>query len=137
MSNLLYKDLTQVIIGAYFEVYNHTSRIYPEYIYEACMIEELHQCGLKVSQQEKYEVFYKEKQIGLQILDLCVENLVVIENKVADTLTRLHKAQTISYLKVADKAVGLLLNFGAKIPEFKRLYFNSAKKPGVSQKEQS
>jgi GxxExxY protein len=54
---------------------------------------------------------------------------VVVENKVADQLTRLHKAQAISYLKTVDKLTGLLLNFGGSKPEFNRLYFNPHKKP--------
>lgn len=46
MTKLLYKELTGTIIGAYYEVYNHTSRTYPEYIYERAMIEELRQRGI-------------------------------------------------------------------------------------------
>jgi len=121
--------LTDTIIGAYYQVYTYTSRTYPEYIYENAMIHELGLRGLAVTQQEEYEITYKSQPVGRQRLDLFVVREVVVENKVAEKLTRLHKAQTISYLKTVDKPVGLLLNFGSRDPEHKRLYFDPAKKP--------
>ncbi len=126
---MIYEDLTGAIIGAYYEVYNRTSRTYPEYIYERAMIEELRLRGLSSTQQEEYVIFYKERKVGEQHLDLFVVQQVVVENKVTDELTRLHKAQCISYLKTVDKPVGLLLNFGSATPNFHRLYFDPAKKP--------
>ena len=121
--------LTGAIIGAYYEVYNHTSRTYPEYIYERALMEELRLRGIASTQQDEYAIFYKGRQVGAQRLDLFVVRQVVVENKVTDKLTRLNKAQCISYLKTVDKPVGLLLNFGSAKPEFHRLYFDPAKKP--------
>jgi len=128
MPKLIHKELTHTIIGAYYEVYNHTSRTYPEYIYERAMIEELQRQGISVTRQDEYRIIYKDKLVGLQKLDLFVAQEVAVENKVAGQLTRLHKAQTISYLKTVDKPVGLLLNFGNSEPEYNRLHFNLAKK---------
>ncbi len=128
MPNLAYQELTGEIIGAYYEVYNHTSRTYPEYIYEGAMREELRRRGIRTTRQDKYEIVYKNKRVGHQALDLFVAQEVVVENKVVERLTRLHKAQTISYLKTVDKSVGLLLNFGGTAPKVNRLYFNPAKK---------
>jgi GxxExxY protein len=132
MTKLLHKDLTGTIIGAYYEVYNHTPRTYPEYIYERAMIEELRRRGIEARSQEKYEITYKDYLVGLQELDLFVVKEVVVENKVAERLTGLHKAQYLSYVKTVDKSVGLLLNFGGPEPEFSRVYFNPAKKHAVS-----
>jgi GxxExxY protein len=124
-----YEDLTRTIIGAYYEVYNRTSRTYPEYIYERAMMEELRLRGLDSTQQEEYDILYKERKVGEQHLDLFVVQQVVVENKVTDQLTRLNKAQCISYLKTVDRPVGLLLNFGSETPDFHRLYFDPEKKP--------
>lgn len=124
-----YEDLTGRIIGAYYEVYNHTSRTYPEYIYERAMMHELQSRGLACTQQDEYEIFYKGRCVGKQRLDLFVVQEVVVENKVADKLTKRHKAQCISYLKTVNKPVGLLLNFGSPEPDFHRLYFDFDKRP--------
>jgi len=132
MIKLAHQELTGAIIGAYYEVYNHTSRTYPEYIYERAMMEELRLRGMATTSQDEYQIFYKNRLVGLQRLDMFVVQEVVVENKVAEHLTPLHKAQTISYLKTVDKEVGLLLNFGSRAPEFNRLHFNPAKRADSS-----
>jgi GxxExxY protein len=93
------------------------------------MLEELRQCGIAATRQDKYQITYKSHPVGLQQLDLFIAGQVVVENKVAERLTRLHKAQAISYLKTVDRLTGLLFNFGGLKPEFNRLYFNPDKKP--------
>ncbi len=132
MTELLHKELTGAIIGAYYEVYNHTSRNYPEYIYERAMIQELQQRGYPTTQQDEYRIIYKECLVGVQRLDLFVVQEVVVENKVAEQLAPLHKAQGLSYLKTVGKTVGLLFNFGSRDPEFDRLYFNPANRKPAS-----
>jgi len=120
---LLYKELTGTIIGAYYAVYNGTSRTYPEYIYESAMLIELRKRGVPCRRQEEYQVFYKDKLVGLQRLDLFVAGEVCVELKAVPSLLPIHKAQAISYLKIVDKRVGLLFNFGSPESEFERLYF--------------
>lgn len=124
-----FNDGSHLIIGAYYEVYNHTSRTFPEYIYERALIEELRSQGIRVTRRDEYRITYKDRLVGLQQLDLFVAGELVVEIKVADRLTRLHKAQCISYIKAVGQQTGLLLNFGGPEPEFNRLYFDPAKKP--------
>ena len=136
MPELIHHELTSDIIGAYYEVYNHTPRTHPEYICERAMVEELRLRGRTVTQQDEYRILYKERLVGVQRLDLFVAQEVGVEVKVAERLTALHKAQGISYLKAIDKLVGLLLNFGSKSPEFNRLYFDPAKRaPATPEKK--
>jgi GxxExxY protein len=123
MTKLEHKELTSRIIGCYYDVYNGTGRTYPEFIYERALVGDLHRAGIACRRQEEYEVIYKDKKIGSQRLDLFIADEVVVEIKVAPRLTKLHKAQAFSYLKVVDKEVGLLCNFGCDEPEFERLYF--------------
>lgn len=122
MTELLHKDLTQSILRAYYDVYNGTSRIYPEYFYDRAMVHDLRALKIRCVQQPEYQIVYKDRIVGKQILDILIAREVVVEDKVAPALTRLHKAQLLSYLKVTGRQVGLLLNFGGPKPEFQRLY---------------
>ena len=132
MPKSTFNDDSYEIISAYYEVYNHISRTFPESIYEQAMIEELRQRSIPTTRQDKYQITYKGHLVGLQQLDLFIAGEIVVENKVVDQLTRLHKAQAISYIKTVNKLTGLLLNFGGQTPEFNRLYFDPAKKPSVT-----
>lgn len=124
MTRLLHKELTGAIIGIYYDVYNGTGRTYPEYIYENAMALEFRNRGIPCERQKEYQIEYEGQLVGVQQLDLFTANEVVVELKVVPALTRLHKAQALSYLKVAGKQVGLLFNFGSPEPEFERLFFH-------------
>jgi GxxExxY protein len=132
MTELLHKDLTQIILRAYYDVYNGTSRIYPERFYDRAIVHDLNLSKIRCIQQPTYEIVYKERTVGKQILDILIAQEVVVEDKAAPCLTRLHQAQLLSYLKVTGKQVGLLLNFGGPQPEFKRLFF-APREPRVAQ----
>jgi GxxExxY protein len=124
MTELLHRELTGAIIKAYYEVFNHTSRTYPEAIYERALMRELQQQGYAVTQQDEYRIVYKDRVVGRQRLDLFVVCEIVVENKAINTrLTGLNKAQTRSYLKTVGKQVGLLFNFGNAEPQFERIYW--------------
>jgi len=127
VTELAHKELTGAIIGAYYEVYNQTSRTFPEFLYERAMIEELRLRELAVIQQDEYAIYYKDRLVGKQRLDLFVVQEIVVENKVAERLTALHRAQCASYLKTVGKQVGLVLNFGSDAPEFDRVYMDPAR----------
>jgi GxxExxY protein len=126
MTELLHKEITQAIIGAYYEVYNHTSRTFPEYLYERAFVTELRQRGYEVSQQDQYRIVYKGQLVGVQRLDLFVVQEIVVENKAIAKLVPLNKAQTQSYLKTVGKQIGLLFNFGGTEPQFERVFFDRA-----------
>jgi GxxExxY protein len=131
MAELLHRELTHAIIGAYYEVYNHTSRLYPEYLYERAFMLELQQRGYEVTQQDEYRIVYKDRLIGKQRLDLFVVQEIVVENKATPKLAPLNKAQTQSYLKTVGKKVGLLCNFGSEQPQFERVFFDREIRPAV------
>jgi len=135
VAELLHRELTGDLIGAYYEVYNHTPRTYPEAIFESALVVEIRQRGHEVTRQEEYQIFYKERLVGIQRLDLFVVQEVVVENKVVEHLTPLNKAQGMSYLKTVGKQVGLIFNFGSDEPEFDRLFFDPvAKAPAATEK---
>lgn len=125
MPQLLHRELTGRIIGAYYDLYNGTSRGYPEWIYENGLVKLLRRQRIGCTRQPAYEILYKERIVGRQQLDILIlDEDVVIECKVARRLERIHKAQLLSYLKTIGARVGLLLNFGSPEPEFQRVYFD-------------
>jgi GxxExxY protein len=79
MPELLHRELTGDLIGAYYEVYNHTPRTYPEAIFESALVVEIRQRGHEVTRQDEYQIFYKERLVGVQRLDLFVVETVVVE----------------------------------------------------------
>jgi GxxExxY protein len=136
MPQLLHQDLTHTIIGTYYEVWNHTARTYPEFIYERAMLRELRARGIPCVQQDKYKILYKERIVGRQRLDIFVADQVVVENKATESITRLNKAQAISYLKTVGKSVGLVLNFRGSKPQFARVYWKGdSREPGSADPE--
>ncbi len=87
-----------------------------ESAYEACLFYELHKAGLKVEKQVTLPIVYDGTKIdaGYRI-DLFVEDEVIIELKAVEKLHPIHKAQLLSYLKLSNKKLGLLINFNVKL----------------------
>lgn len=102
-----------------------------EKVYENALAYELEQTGLKVNQQKSITVFYKGKPVGEYYADLIIENLVIVELKVAEKIIEAHVAQLLNYLRATEIEVGLLLNFGQK-PDYKRKVYTNDKKDLLS-----
>lgn len=120
---LLYKEITQEIIGAAFEVYKILGYGFLEKVYENALIEELKRRRIKANQQQPVKVFYKEVLVGEYVSDLFVEGKVIVELKAEKKYNSEHEAQLLNYLKASNIKVGLLINFGRLKCEFKRLIF--------------
>lgn len=117
---MLYQPVTEMIIGAYYKVYNYLGYGFLEKVYENAMVLELVEQGFKVAQQQSITVYYRGTVVGDYLADLMVNDKIIIELKAAESLKDPHVAQLMNYLKATDKEVGLLLNFGKK-PEFRRV----------------
>ncbi|MBI1937109.1 MAG: GxxExxY protein [Ignavibacteriales bacterium] len=124
---VLYSDLTQKIIEAFYKVYNTLGYGFLEKVYENAMRIELTKMNLKVESQKNIKVHYNGYQVGDYFADLIVDDVVIIELKAADAICEEHEAQLVNYLKATNIEVGLLLNFGKK-PEFKRKMFGNENK---------
>ena len=109
---LLYSELTYQIRKVIFDVYNRLGPIFKEATYEKAMIIGLCNIRIPVNDQVQFQLFYKSSQVGYYIADLLVDNKIILELKAVPTLLPVHRAQLISYLKVTDKKLGLLINFG-------------------------
>jgi len=117
-----HKELSDKVIGAAIEVHKVLGSGLLEKVYENALLFELQERGIKVEQQKKLDVYYKNRIVGKYIADIIVENKIVIELKACNMLNDFDKAQLINYLKITRIKVGYLINFGAKAGlEFKRI----------------
>ena len=120
---LKYKDITEKIIGASFEVHKFLGNGFQEVIYQRALEWEFKQAGLDFDREIEQDIFYKQlvKPIGTRRADFVVGNKVLVELKAVIQLEDVHLAQTLNYLKAYRLEVGLLINFGSKSMTFKRL----------------
>lgn len=125
--NLKHRDLTDKIIGTFYEVYNELGFGFLESVYEEAMLIALRGKGIQIEQQVKVPVFFRGANIGNFEADLVVENAVIIELKAVSKLVDAHVAQLLNYLRATNIEVGLVLNFGQR-PEFKRRAFDNNRK---------
>jgi GxxExxY protein len=124
---LKHEDLTDKIIGAFYDVYNSLGPGFLEKVYENALYIELTKRGLIVEQQKPVKVYYGSHPVGEYYADLIVNNAVIIEVKAADGIIAAHEAQLYNYLKATEIEVGLLLNFGPS-PEFRRKFLTNDRK---------
>jgi GxxExxY protein len=124
---MLYQDLTDKIIQAFYTVYNTLGYGFLERVYENAMIFELQASGFEIAKQHKIKVFYKNLVVGEYYADLIVNDTVIIELKATELICKEHEIQLINYLKSTNIELGLLLNFGKK-PEFRRIIFSNHRK---------
>ena len=117
---LIEQRLTHSVIGAFFEVYNTLGFGFVERLYVRAMEQELRARGHRVAREVSVRVIYKASVLGIQRLDLIVDEKLVVETKAS---TELHKAasrQLYNYLRATNLRVGLLLHFGPE-PHFYRI----------------
>lgn len=108
----LINDISFKIVGCAIEVHKQLGPGLLESVYQACLLDELRNNNLSVQSQIHIPVCYKGKDLGgLLKLDLLVENLIIVELKAVDVMIPIYKAQLLSYLKLANKPKGLLINF--------------------------
>jgi GxxExxY protein len=120
---LKHRDITGKIIGCAFEVHKFLGNGFQEVIYQRALAYEFVQAGLSFQREIEQDIFYKdlEKPIGTRRADFVVEGKVLVEIKAVIKLEEVHLAQALNYLKAYRLEVGLLINFGSKSMEFKRL----------------
>jgi GxxExxY protein len=117
----LYGEVTQEVIGAAFEVHRVLGYGFLEKVYQRAMQVELRLRGLQAETESKIKVHYKDCIVGDYCADLFVNEVVIVELKVAAQYNAADEAQLINELKATGVRVGLLINFGREKVEFKRL----------------
>ncbi len=119
--NYKYSDITRKIIGAAMKVHSTLGNGFQEVIYQRALAIEMEKQGLSFQRELEMQIYYDEQDIGTRRVDFFVEDKVMVELKALTKLEDVHLAQAINYLEAYRMEVGLLINFGAKSLQYRRL----------------
>ncbi len=122
-----HEDLTYKIIGCAMEVHKHLGNGFQEVIYQRALAIELGLQGISYKREQEMSIHYKGVDIGTRRVDFFVEEQIMVEIKAIINLEDVHLAQAMNYLEAYGLEIGLLLNFGAKSLQYKRVHNNSLK----------
>lgn len=116
-----HSELTGKIIGCAMEVHRALGNGFQEVIYQRALAIEMAHQGLEFSREHEMQIFYKGVEIGTRRVDFFVDGKVMVELKAVIQLEDVHLAQAINYLEAYGLEVGLLINFGSRSLQFKRV----------------
>jgi GxxExxY protein len=116
-----FSELTSKIIGCTMTAHSALGNGFQEVIYQRALEIEMKDQDIGFSREYEMPVYYKQEQIGTRRVDFLVEGIVSVELKAIIKLEDVHLAQAINYLEAYDLEIGLLINFGSKSLEFKRV----------------
>jgi len=115
-------ELTYKIIGCAMKVHGTLGNGFQEVIYQRCLAIEMEKQGLGFQREVELPIYYETIEVGTRRVDFLVEAKIMVELKAIAALEEVHLAQGLNYLTVYHLPKGLLLNFGSKSLEVKRLY---------------
>jgi GxxExxY protein len=121
-------QITYHIIGAAMKVHNTLGNGFQEVIYQRCLAIELERVGISFVREQEQSIFYDGIYVGTRRADFIVENKVIVELKAIINLEDVHLAQAKNYVVAYGFDVGLLINFGAKSLQYKKV-FNAITNP--------
>ncbi len=116
-----YSELTSKIIGCAMAVHSALGNGFQEVIYQRALEIEMRLAGIAFTREHDMPVYYRNEQIGTRRVDFLVEGIISVELKAITKLEDVHLAQAINYLEAYNLEIGLLLNFGERSLNFKRL----------------
>jgi len=117
----MYEDITRRIIGAAMQVHKTLGNGFQEVIYQRALAIKMAYNNLSFVREMEMDIYYRDQQIGTRRVDFFVENKIMVELKAIIKLEDVHLAQAMNYLEAYKMEIGLLINFGAKSLEFKRV----------------
>ena len=121
MTKYLYPDLSRVILDSANKVHSTLSCGLPESCYQEALMIELASRKINSVKESVHKVYYAGQQIGYFKSDIIVNDIIILELKAVDFLSKQHTAQLLNYLKITGLKVGFLFNFGGLSLEMKRL----------------
>ncbi|MCR9133262.1 MAG: GxxExxY protein [bacterium] len=122
---MLFKELTHRIIGCAMEVHSTLGNGFQEVIYQRCLAIELTNCGLNFHREFEMDIYYKSNHVGKRRADFLIEGKILLEIKALIQLEDAHLAQAMNYLEAYNLPIGLLINFGSKSLQYKRVHNNN------------
>ena len=120
----MYSSITHRIIGAAMQVHRTLGPGFQELIYQRALAIEMQYAGLSFEREKEMEIWYRDQLIGTRRADFFVESCVMVELKALSQLEDIHLTQAMNYLEAYKIKIGLLINFGSKNLEFKRVHNN-------------
>jgi GxxExxY protein len=126
-SNYKHSELTETIIGVFYEVYNELGFGFLESVYRNSLRLALLEKGLFVEQEVAVSVFFRGQNVGDFRADLVVNGTILVELKTAEQIVAAHESQVLNYLRSTALELGLILNFGPK-PQLRRLLLDNSRK---------
>jgi GxxExxY protein len=117
-----HEQLTHKIIGCAMKVHSTLGNGFQEVIYQRALAIEMQNQGLAFQREMEMSIYYEGYDIGTRRVDFFVEDNIMVELKALITLEEVHLAQAMNYCQAYNLPIGLLINFGAKSLEFKRVY---------------
>ena len=117
-----YEEITHKIIGCAMKVHSTLGSGFQEVIYQRALAIEMQMQGLRFAREMEMVIYYEGHDIGTRRVDFFVEEKIMVELKAVSLLDDTHLAQAMNYLEAYNLPVGLLINFGSKSMEFKRVY---------------
>lgn len=125
MSEILFKEESYKIIGAAMEVHKTLGNGFLEAVYHEALAKEFELQALPFEQEEMMRIYYKDVLLNKSYkADFVCFDTIILEIKALSNLTTDHEAQVINYLKATDKPLGILINFGTKSLQYKRILNN-------------
>ena len=141
MTEIIHKELSYSTRGALLRIFNTLGPMLPECFYQDATMLELTALGIRCEKEKEFEVFYRGERVGHYFVDIWIENgKLILELKVAPQIMPVHKAQALSYLKVTNADLAIVVNFGAgsledeRLPNFlrdKQVSFEWQKRPAT------
>jgi GxxExxY protein len=122
-----HEDLTHRIIGAAMEVHKYLGNGFQEVVYQRALSIELNLQNIEHEREKEMSISYKGYDIGTRRVDFFVEEKIMVEIKAVINLEDVHLAQAMNYVEAYNMEIGLLINFGAKSLQFKRVHNNNKK----------
>ncbi len=122
-----YKELTFKIIGCAMEVHRYLGNGFQEVIYQRALAIEMQMQGIEFSREHEMELSYKGYDIGKRRVDFFIEDVIMLEIKAVINLEDVHLAQAMNYVEAYNLEIGLLINFGSKSLQHKRVHNNNSK----------
>lgn len=121
IERLLYKEISYKLIGVAMEVHRNLGPGFLEGTYQRAYESELKIQKIPFIAQKRIKILYKDIDLGFQVLDLVIDDKIIIEIKAVLEIIPIHQAQLISYLRATKYELGMLVNFGAKSLQYKRI----------------
>lgn len=120
-NDILYPELSYKIVGLAFNVYNTLGPGYHEKYYQQAFAEELANHKITFRREVPSQVLYRGKSLGRNFIDFLIDDKIIVEVKKGDHFSKTHLDQVLNYLKITNKKLALIINFGSREVKFKRI----------------